>query len=327
MAKLNSPNNADRKEVEAAIEAWRSNPFNPHLIARMRLIAYQRNVVMKYLDNLIAWADHLFRQDTWEAINEATQLYMVAAKICGKQPEVILPRGAPAARSYAELEASLNSFSNGPVLMETVFPFYNLESVNNFDGEAGQQVRNITSAWYFCIPNNPKLLAYWDTIGDRLFKIRHCRNIEGVERQLSLFEQPIDPALLVRAVAGGLSIGSVLSDLNAPLPSYRFAYVVQKSLELCGELQSLSASLLSVLEKKDAEALAMLRTTQETSLLKELKQLKKLQIQEASKMWESLEKTRAVTEIRQKHYQQLITVGANQQEKEQLDQLEKAVHR
>jgi hypothetical protein len=33
-----------------------------------------------------------------------------------------------------------------------------------------------------------------------------------VKRQLALFEPPIDPALLVRAVAAGLDIGSVLLD-------------------------------------------------------------------------------------------------------------------
>ena len=46
---------------------------------------------------------------------------------------------------------------------------------------------------YFCIPPNDKLLAYWDQIEDRLFKIRHCMNIEGVVRQLPLFQPPIDP--------------------------------------------------------------------------------------------------------------------------------------
>ena len=39
--------------------------------------------VMKYLDNLIAWADNLFQQDTVESINEATELYVLAASILG----------------------------------------------------------------------------------------------------------------------------------------------------------------------------------------------------------------------------------------------------
>src|SRR5206468_3924294 len=47
MNKLQSKNSSERSEIETAIEAWRNNPFNPHLIARMRLIAYQKNTVMK----------------------------------------------------------------------------------------------------------------------------------------------------------------------------------------------------------------------------------------------------------------------------------------
>ena len=40
-----------------------------------------KTVVMKYIDNLIAWGDQLFRRDTIESINEATQLYILAAQI------------------------------------------------------------------------------------------------------------------------------------------------------------------------------------------------------------------------------------------------------
>ena len=42
--------------------------------------------VMAYLDNLIAWGDSLFRQDTGETINEATQLYVLAANLLGPTP-------------------------------------------------------------------------------------------------------------------------------------------------------------------------------------------------------------------------------------------------
>ena len=52
-------------------------------------------------------------------------------------------------------------------------------------------------------------------------------NIEGVVRQLPLFEPPIDPALLVRARAAGLDIGTVLNDLHAGLPHYRFTFSLQ----------------------------------------------------------------------------------------------------
>jgi hypothetical protein len=53
--------------------------------------------------------------------------------------------------------------------------------------------------FYFSLPANEKMLTYWDTDADRLFKIRNSMNIDGIERQLALFDPPIDPGLLVKA--------------------------------------------------------------------------------------------------------------------------------
>ena len=116
---------------------------------------------------------------------------------------------------------------------------------------------------FFCIPKNDKLLGYWDKVADRLFKIRHCLNIEGVSRQLALFSPPIDPGLLVKAAAAGLDIADVLSDLNAPLPHYRFQVMTQKANEFINDVKGLGAALLAALEKKDAEELALLRSAHE----------------------------------------------------------------
>ena len=70
----------------------------------------------------------------------------------------------------------------------------------------------------------------WDTVEDRLFKIRHCMNIDGVVRQLPLFEPPIDPGMLVRARAAGIDLSSALADLSAPLPHYRFSVMLQRPM-------------------------------------------------------------------------------------------------
>ncbi|AOM79320.1 neuraminidase-like domain-containing protein [Pedobacter steynii] len=318
MQQLHKPaGDPKRLELEQVIRSWRANPFNPHLIARMRLVAYQKNVLMRYLDNLIVWADNLFRQDTIETINEATQLYILAAELLGKRPEKVPSRGDIEAKNYKELEdAGLNTFSNALIMLETTFPFFNLQSVTAGQAGASAILSTTVPANYFGLPGNEKLLGYWDLVADRLFKIRHCQNIEGMERQLALFEPPIDPALLVQAMSKGISINSVLADLNAPLPYYRFGYIVQKALELCADLKSMGNTLLSVLEKKDGEALSMLRSQQETILLNLSKTLKTLQIKEAQRNREGLEKTKEVTQYRETYYSQLIENGLNSSEKE-----------
>ena len=38
--------------------------------------------------------------------------------------------------------------------------------------------------FYFKMPPNEKLLGYWDTVADRLFKLRHCQNIAGASRSI-----------------------------------------------------------------------------------------------------------------------------------------------
>ncbi len=58
-----------------------SLPFRPHAIARFRQSAYMFKTVMAYLDNIIAAGDNLFRQDTAESINQATQYFVLAANI------------------------------------------------------------------------------------------------------------------------------------------------------------------------------------------------------------------------------------------------------
>ncbi len=69
-----------------AIEIYKGDPFNPHSIARLRTNAYQKAIMMKYIDNLIDWGDYLFMQDNRESINEAMMLYQLAMDILGKKP-------------------------------------------------------------------------------------------------------------------------------------------------------------------------------------------------------------------------------------------------
>ena len=64
-----------------------------------------KNVVMKYLDNLIEWGDQLFRRDSIESITEATQLYIRAAEILGRRPE-LLPPEEVAPKTFEELRTA-----------------------------------------------------------------------------------------------------------------------------------------------------------------------------------------------------------------------------
>ena len=304
-----------KADLEAQVRDWRHNPFEPHLLAQYRNVAYQKTVFMKYLDNLIAWGDHLFRQDSMESINEATQLYILAAELLGQRPQTIPPQVIPPIESFNELEEDFDDFSNALIQIENYIP------VLPEDGIEGELVAPIPTL-YFCIPQNDKILSYWDTVVDRLYKIRNCMNIEGVVRQLSLFEPEIDPGALVKAIAGGMDISSALADLNAPLPYYRFNTLLLKANEVCNDVKALGNALLSALEKKDAEELALLRQGHELQLLDAIKAVREMQIDEAKKNLDGLRESQRLVEIRRDYYRDIERI--NFREQLNIDKLNKA---
>ena len=210
--------------------------------------------------------------------------------------------------NYAQLRQRMDAFSNALEDIENLLP---LQEITGYTGITPPQGLPNLQTLYFCIPGNEKLGKYWDTVGSRLFNIRHCLDIEGRFAPLSLFAPPIDPALLVRAAAAGLDLGSVLGDLGAPLPAYRFSSTCQRAVELCNEVKQLGASLLAALEKKDAEDLALLRSTNSLAVQAAALKVRELQVKEAEHALASLQQQRAMVQVRADYYQKLIQSGLN----------------
>jgi hypothetical protein len=282
-----------RAETVSSIDAWQRAPFRPHVIARYRQQAYMYKTVMAYLDNLIAWGDSLFAQDTGEAIDEALMLYMLAAGILGPRPQAVPAKGTMKPQSYANLRKDLRKFGSVLRDVEADAPF-DLMPLPAADAAPSPQtaaVRSLGKALYFGVPRNDKLLGYWGTVADRLFKIHNSLNLQGVFRQLALFEPPIDPALLARAATSGVDVAAIVNGLNQPLPLVRFPLLLLKATELAQEVKSLATNLLSSMEKEDAEALALLRAKHESAILKLVEQVKYTQLQEAVKAKEGLQKS------------------------------------
>ena len=296
-----------------SINQWKDAPFRPHLIARYRPTAYMFKTVMAYLDNLIAWGDSLFRQDTGESINEAMQIYVLAANLLGPRPQAVPKKGSIDTQTYAKLRKELKEF--GAVLrdVEADIPFDLMPYPS--DRESNDQLsalNDMGKALYFCVPRNDKLLGYWDTVADRLFKIRNSLNIQGIFRQLPLFEPPIDPALLARAAASGLDVGVILSGINQPLPMVRFQLLAQKAAEICQEVKSLGNNLLSVMEKEDNEAMALLRAKHERVILGLAETVRYAQWQEAIKSSEGLQKSLVSAVQRYTYYERQLGKEENQ---------------
>ncbi len=300
-------------EFDAQIAVWQDNPFNPYVISRLRTIAFMRNTVMTYLDNLLAWGDQLFRRDSIESINEAAQIYLLAAEILGPQP-LKLP-----AITDPDPTATALDYINGTAAVTGASSATGASS--NSSGATGL----LGVLLSFCIPANDTLLAYWDTVADRLFKIRHCMNIDGVVRSLALYEPPIDPALLVKAAASGLSIADAVSGLSAPRPHYRFTFMLQKAHEFLGEVKNLGGALLSALGSQDAEELSQIRASHEVSMAKKILDVRKQQVEEIEHTLSGLNVSLFSAMHRRAHYQSLIDTGDLKQEIDEQKKL-KAAH-
>lgn len=297
-----------RKETVRSIEAWQDAPFRPHVIARYRQQAYMYKTVMAYLDNLIAWGDSLFRQDTGEAIDEAMMLYVLAANILGPRPQPVPKKGSVRPRTYANLRPDLKEFGTVMRDVEAAIPFDPMPfpAPGTGDNDRLATMRSLGKALYFCVPPNDKLLGYWDTVADRLFKIRNSLNLQGVFRQLALFEPPIDPAMLARAAAAGLDVGAIVNGLNQPLPLVRFQLLVQKATEIVQEVKSLGSNLLAAMEKEDGEALAILRAKHERIVMEMVEHVRYGQLQEAIKSKEGLLQSLALAVQRYTFYERQL---------------------
>lgn len=310
MVKLLSQGSADpvqeklRASVEAQIRAWRDTPFEPHKIAEIRHSAYMLWCVLEYVDVLIEWGDALFRQDSMESINEATNLYLLANEILGKRPTVVDKGSSVQTKSFKEL-LTVSSGADWSDDLEAHLTAYGIANDCKTDDNGCRPsiAGSLFPGQYFCVPPNPKLPEYWDRVEDRLFKIRHCRNLAGEQRSLALFQPPIDPALLVRARAAGLSIEDVLAGLaEAQLP-YRFHYLLGKAQDFTAEVKALGGQLLSAIEKKDAEELSQIRQTHELNIQRATRNLKLMSLAEAKEGLAALQHSLKGAEITLANYE------------------------
>lgn len=293
----------DQLQNPQEIAAYNQDPFDPHAIARLRIGAYEKAVLMQYIDNLLQWGDSLFTQYTWESNVAATMHYVQAQNLLGPKPENLGPCDEPAPETFADI---YNQYQGD-------IPQFFIELEHTADTSSSTMAFCPVNALdtYFTVPGNENFIAYWDKVEDRLFKIRHSLNINGVPQPLLLFEPPIDPNLLVRAAGASGDVMNAIAGGSPHVPYYRFAYMLDRAKNITGVAAQLGASLLAALEKQDAEALAMLRSTHEKNIMNLTTMLKEKQIEENKALGDSLTQSKASAQKRSDHYKALIDEDMN----------------
>ncbi|EAY28277.1 Tc toxin subunit A-related protein [Microscilla marina] len=306
---LNTAQTAYEKTSVGQVRQYLNDPFDPHAIAALRTPAYQKAIVMAYIDNLIDWGDMLFRQYTRESINEARMLYVLAYDLLGEKPQNMGKRILSDSKTYDDLV-------NDEDVYELLLDLEN-NADNTAPGGTGTPNDTILNPYFF-VPENELFIEYWNRVEDRLYKIRHCLNILGIKQDLPLFQPPIDPMALVNAVAGGGGLGAALGGMSAAIPHYRFTYMLSKARELTGKVTQFGNDLLGTIEKKDAEELSILQNKQEGLILDLNTQIKEKQIADAIENIKNLEESKRSAEQQKKHHEDLKKNGMLSSEASQI---------
>ncbi len=107
---------------QSAIAAYHKDPFNPHAIARLRLSAYQKSIVMRYIDNKLDLADSLFERFERESVNEALIHYATVADILGDRPAQLgdCGEGGVEPRTYEKIKPLLDKGSEFLIEVENL---------------------------------------------------------------------------------------------------------------------------------------------------------------------------------------------------------------
>ncbi|MFY0688646.1 MAG: hypothetical protein JXQ90_15845 [Cyclobacteriaceae bacterium] len=291
-----------------AVQSYQNRPFDPFTIARLRIGAHEKATFMQYVNNLIAWGDQLFTQDTRESITAAYMIYQYANDLLGSRPTMV-----------GECDSNNNELTFNDILQaypSGIPPF--LIDLELFPSHSGVSPSALDYAFndlpvYFKVPENDNLLALWDTVEDRIGKINKSENIDGVFQQLPLFQPPINPLDLVKA---GGNINSVLNKLNGniDLPYFRYSSSLEKATRLCDIVIDLGNALQSALERGDAEGLSMLQSSQQAQTLQKILQIKQSSISEIQSSIDSLNANLKSAEIQLSYYTNLISGGLSDYE-------------
>lgn len=159
----------------------------------------------------------------------------------------------------------------------------------------------------FCIPDNPMTQALRLEILVNLFKLNNGLNIAGDERPVEIEDTTLSADDL--PVLGGNGAITLPATITYQPTPYTYFALIERARQLAGLAQQLESSLLSVLEKRDAEAFSLLRARQELSMAFEQIRLQSFRIAGAKINLKSAEIQRNKAEFQENHYRDLIDEG------------------
>ncbi|MDT7827137.1 ribosomal protein L7/L12 [Pricia sp. S334] len=170
----------------------------------------------------------------------------------------------------------------------------------------------------FCIPANPVLDRLRMRASLNLEKLRTCRNIAGLQREVEFYETSIgvDGSLPSIGASGKITLPSTSSQ---PPTLYRYSVLMNRAKEFANLAQQIESAYLSALQGKEAELYSQLKARQDLDLSKAGVRLQDLRVDQAVESVTLAELQKDSAEIQVGHYQNLIIKGLLQNEKQALE--------
>jgi Tc toxin complex TcA C-terminal TcB-binding domain len=172
----------------------------------------------------------------------------------------------------------------------------------------------------FCVPANSVVEMLRLRAELNLYKLRRCRNIAGMERLLDPYAAPTDTATGVPFLTDGGQL--VVPGMSGVRPTeYHYSVLVERAKQLAQTAAQMESSMLSAIEKRDAEAYTVLRARQDAELLRSQVRLQDLRITEAESGVRLAMLQEERTEIQLDHWSELLREDVNSIEQSGIDAL------
>ncbi|BCL79066.1 insecticidal toxin complex protein [Ktedonobacteria bacterium brp13] len=235
-------------------------------------IAQNRSITLHYIETLHQWGDALMRRNSPEAFQQARLIVDTEARILGMRP-----RSVKMAATGDEHERPT------PLVI-------------NFQPA--------------CAPLNPRLLALYDLVDDRLELIHTCLNTHRLREDHHQRDRSYwGNTELRNGWQTDVQPCTNEQDECCPHSPYRFMFLIQKAQELASQVRELGSALLTEFEKGDAEYLASLRELHERQLLDLTLEIRQNQWREADWQVQALKKTQESSQTRRQYNALLIQNG------------------
>lgn len=183
---------------------------------------------------------------------------------------------------------------------------------------------NLGIDYTFCIPPNPDLQTMQMHAQVNLHQMRNCQNISGMAAPLQPYSAPTDTSTDMPSIGPGGTL-QLPGTTSIQPTQYQYETLIARATQLATLAGQMEASMLSALEKKDAESYNLLKANQDVSLTQAQVRLGDLQVTQAqdSVQLAQLQQSRAAIQV--DAYSQWLQQPINGLEQQGLNALGNAI--